>query len=221
MRRVSKTRIVWTRVLALAAILSGGTLLAQEPPLIDLVSEPARAGQQRPVTFTFGGVAFHNPKPIPELPLQVLLESIAPSKEIPNVKVVQVLIKNIGTEPYPLPVGRDGDAALRPANRGRHEFWFGLKAPRERQPYLPGKQTYSSADLPGSVMLIPPNGTVRVRYSVYVNPSGRDWKGDDQGHVVVKASCEDLSYDDSPSKYVVHTPNPKAVSGNEMTISLK
>ena len=204
-----------------AIVLVASALLAQEPPLIDLVTEPARAGKERPVTSTFGGWSFHDPKPAPRLPLQVHLESISPSKEVPSVKVVLILIKNIGTDPYALPVGRDGDLALRAANRGRHEFWFGLKAPHERYPYLSGKQTFSSADLPGSVMLIPPNGMVRVRFSIYVNPSGRDWKGESGGLVWVQARCKDMRYDDNPNEYVYHTPTPEAVSDNELRMPLK
>jgi hypothetical protein len=198
------------------------SLLAQDPPLIDLVTEPANPGGFRKVTTFFSGRAFGdpNPPPLPKLPLHLHLESIEPVPNHPTLKIIQLLITNVGKEHYALPVGRDGEAALRLKNRGRRELWFGLWTDHERLRSLPGAPVYSSADLPDSVMLIKPNGTVRIRFSFEVEQARNMWKTELKGGIPVRAQCVEYSYDDNQTEYIRHHPAPDALSANELFLPL-
>ncbi len=155
--------------------------------------------------------------PVPKLPLRIRLESITPSQD--RVLIIQILIRNIGAEPYALPIGRDGD--LKPSHCGRHEFWFGLRAPHEREPFISGQTTFSSADLPDSVMMIPPNGIVQVRFKINTNRANINrWKGEGTKAVPVQASCWDKVYDDNPAQYILRHLVPDTVSENELMLPL-
>lgn len=93
------------------------------------------------------------------LPLQIEVESISPSPSADYIRIVQILLGNVGEKPVALPVGRLGDAALNPGNRDRHEFWFSLRVQESKQALIvTGAATYASADLPGSFLTLPPQG---------------------------------------------------------------
>jgi hypothetical protein len=197
-----------------------GLLFAQTPVLIDLAGHPSDPGHQRPVRTFVGGRSFHNPQADPKLPLDIGLESIDYSQSRPVDRIVRILIRNTGTDPYELPVGRDGDLALKPPSRGRHEFWFELYAAGERDPILSAQPTFGSADLLGSMLTIQPGGTVEVRFKIDVSGLRESrWKG--RVAIKVKARCEDRPYEDNPREYVLHAPMPDAFSQNELMLPLE
>ncbi len=185
-------------------------------PLIDLVEKPSDLGhwQDRRVTVTFGGVLSEQRLQVRKLPLKIELESIWQSQGNPVTKIVQILVRNTGEGPFRLPVGRDADLTLKPGNRDRHELWFSLKAPKEKEPVLPGSMTYSSTDVPGSFMVLAPGGVVRVRYTVDSGLKNGTWARNDPRGVEVQAGCIDNPYEDNPQGYILHSPTPEAFSEN-------
>ena len=203
-------------------ILLESTLLAQMPAVIDLAASPARLAKMNAVGGVGGGWSFHGPRPDPKLPLSIELESIQRTPENPYESLVSILLKNIGSKPYSLPVGRDGDSALASGNHGRHEFWFNLKVAGERYSYLQGQVTYASTDLPETFLMIAPDGVVRVRFKVNLKwavqslSNGRSRDG--QTKLSVQGACVDRLYDDNPRQYFVHVPAPDAFSANELRV---
>jgi len=108
-----------------------------------------------------GQITEHQPPPIqPKLPLDIDLESISESGTTDYIFNVGMVLRNIGAEPFLLPVGRDADLALKPGNRDRHDFWFSLRATGDSSA-TPVEMTYASADVPGSFMELPPGSAIR------------------------------------------------------------
>jgi len=206
-------------------ILIGGGLLAQTPPLIDLVANPAKPMKPRVFDGVVGGRPPEMPRTDPKLPLEIDLESVQRTPGSPQFSVVSMLLKNAGTEPYLLPVGRDGDAALAPDKHDRHEFWFNLQAEGVRASYLQGQDqvTYASTDLPETFLKIAPRGVVRVRFKVDLKDEVQVvWKGrlrEGQKELSVRGVCVDVPYDDSLRR-VRHLPFPYAASANELRIPI-
>ena len=205
----------------LAALLIASTCWAQTPPVIDLLTAQTDGGDPRTVTGIIGGYALQSQPPDPRLPIKIRLESIEPVQTSPTLKKVQILITNIGSAPYSLPIGRDGNAALRPTNRGRREFWFSLWAASERYPALLGTFTYSALDLPGSSLIIQPGGSARVLFGFDLLQARGNWAIEGKDSLVVRVECEDRSYGDHPKEYIIRHPQPKALSENEMILPLK
>jgi hypothetical protein len=205
-------------------ILFATALLAQTPPVLDLAANPARFATSHPTSGSGGGWPFHGPHPDPKLPLSIELESIRRISENFYESLVLMLVKNIGTEPYLLPIGRDGDSALASGNHGRHEFWFNLKVAGERYSYLQGQVTYASTDLPETFLMIAPDGVVRVRFKVNLKwavqslSNGRSRDG--QTKLSVQGACVDTLYDDNPRQYFLHLPAPDAFSANELRVPI-
>jgi hypothetical protein len=188
-------------------------------PLVDLVAKPARPGKERAVT-RLAVPPSQNPPLAPKLPLEISLEAVTLGQESPWVMIAQVHIKNIGTEPYRLPVGRDGETALKSINRGRHEFWFSLKPLLEEQ-VLSGEPTFASTDLPDSFLTIQPGAMVRVRFAVDIGARITAWQRRGVTVAPLQAICVDLFYEDNPKGYFVQQPQPEAVSRNELGVPLK
>jgi hypothetical protein len=190
-------------------------------PLVDLVADPPNPGKQRIVTKIGAEGSAQKPAQVARLPLEILLEIVTQNQDLPSEMIAQVRVKNTGTETYRLPIGRDGDLALKATNRGRREFWFSLKSPTEREPLLPGQATFGSTDLPDSFVTIQPNATVRVRFKVDVSRLIPVWKKRGAAFAPFDAMCVDLSYDDNPQEYLVRQPSPEAASANGMVVHLK
>ncbi|MEN6536975.1 MAG: hypothetical protein ABFD89_25195 [Bryobacteraceae bacterium] len=178
-------------------------LLQSHVPLIDLVAEPSRRTESPgSITSSGGGVieGQQPPKPIP--PLSLKLESISPSTTQPEVRIVEILITNISGTPYSLPVGRDGNAAMKPGNRGRREIGFWLRAPRRPDNLLGtlgGSIAYGSEDTNGSFLTLPPGGSARVRFPLNLKISREIYKLKQAGFtsVSVHAALTDAWMDDS------------------------
>jgi hypothetical protein len=190
-------------------------------PLVDLVANPPNPGKQRMVTKIAAEGSAQKPAQVAKLPLEIRVEIVTQNQDHPSEMIAQVRVKNTGTETYRLPIGRDGDPALKPTNRGRHEFWFSLNSRYEREPLLPGQATFGSTDLPDSFLTIQPNATVRVRFKVDVSRLIPVWKKRGAAFAPFDATCVDLSYDDNPQQYLVRQPSPEAASANGMVVSLK
>ena len=210
--------------LPVVAVLCGRLLLSQAPPaLLDLAAELAKPWRRPAISGTGGGYSFHGPKHDPKLPLQITLESIEP---IPGrqFSLVDMLVQNIGSEPYLLPIGRDPDIALRATNLGRREFWFDLKIAGERYAYLDGQETYGSTDVPSTMMKIPPGGTVRVRFQIDIPWTIRDAlagsRRDGLTEINVQGAVVDSAFDDNPEKYMQHLPFADAFSANELRVPI-
>ena len=203
-------------------LIAAVCLLAQETPLIDLAASPSNPGKFRKTTNLFIGPAFGNanPPPPPKLPWKVRLERIEATPDQPTQKIIQILITNTADQPYALPVGRDGDAALRQENRGRRELWFGLLVNLDQSPFLRSGPAFSSADLPTSVIMIPPNGTARIRFKLDAQRARNNWRVEGKGGIPVRVRCVEHSYDDHPSEYVIRHPAPDAISENELILPL-
>ncbi len=138
-----------TCLLMVLAALSGQT------PTLDLVSSPSNHGAKRQVTYTAGGRSFHSArKPPPSLDIE--LRSISSLQGHPPVVVVEVVIRNTGTSPYLLPVGRDADVALAARNHGRREMQLFLREQGERNSSMYGSSTFGSLDVRGSEWLCRP-----------------------------------------------------------------
>ena len=202
-------------------ILLWAALLAQATtPLIDLVAEPPKYPDLGATGGRFGAIAQHG-RPRPQLPLRVRLESIRPGR-IPDEVVVEILLENIGKDPYPLPVGRDGEAAFKPGNRGRRQFWFSLISPKEKPSDISGQAVFSSTDIAESLMMVPAGGAVRVRYVANVSRAVPEWKREGKTQVELSASCRNVRFDDNPDKYIVDgwEAPPPVLSDNAITLTL-
>ena len=203
------------------SILLWGALLVQAAlPLIDLVAEPPKYPDLGATEGRFGGI-FQHSRPKPQLPLRIRLESIQPGKSAGDV-VVQILVENTGKEPYALPVGRDGEAAFKPANRGRHQFWFSLRSPKEKLSDISGLAAFSSTDIADSLMMVPAGGVVRVRYAANISRAVPGWKREGKTQVEFWASCHNVRFEDNPDKYVVDgwEAPPPVLSDNAITLTL-
>jgi len=174
-------------------------------PLVDLVENPPHPGRQRSVTQA--------PGPGAKLPLEIRFESLTRNPDRPDEVLAQIHITNTGWTPYRLPVGGDGDFALRPANCGRHEFRFALQTPYQQYPLLPGPTTFGSQDLPDSFLTIQPNASVRVRFKVDISRLLPLWKEGRAVGTPLHARCTDVEYDDNPQEYVVRQPSPRLHPG--------
>ncbi len=156
------------------------TALQPQVPLIDLVAEPSRRTKSPgSVSGRMGGAMGGRPQPKPISPLSVRLESVSPSATQPEVRIVEILVTNVSGTPYSLPVGRDGNAAMKPGNPGRREIWFWLRAPRSGDPdlgILGGKPVYGSDVTKNSLLTLPPGGSVRVRFPVNLKVSNWFYK---------------------------------------------
>lgn len=190
-------------------------------PVVDLAANPPNPGRKRKVSKIAVENSPENPRQVAKLPLELWMETATQNQDHPGEMIAQVHIKNIGTEPYRLPVGRDGDLILRPTNRGRHEFRFSLNSPYEREPFLQGQATYGSTDLLDSLLTIQPGATVRVRFKVDVGRLVPVWKTRGAVAAPFTATCVDLLYDDNPTEYLVRQPIPEAASANGTVMFLK
>jgi hypothetical protein len=208
-------------LIVFALLLPEGALSGQAPPLLDLAARPAKAWEAP--TITFMGSCFDcGAHPDLKLPPEVKLESIEPITGQSQESLVNVLIRNIGPTPYLLPIGRDPDIALKAGNHGRREVWFNLKVAGERD-YLTGQRTYGSTDVPDTMMTIPPEGVVRVRFRIDVADELRraphHTQSEPPAEVTLKAAVLDNAFDDNPRQYIVHPP-PVAISANQLRVRL-
>jgi hypothetical protein len=210
---------------AVLLILLEGTILAQAPVLLDLAANPAKPWYPPAISGTFGGACFDCPaKPELKLPLEIRIESIEPLPDSPQQSLVNMLVRNVGSEGYSLPVGRDPEVALQATNHGRHEFCFDLKVAGERYSYLSGQETYGSTDVPDTMMSIAPQGVVHVRFKIDVAKALRHapnhWQSEPPAKINVQAATVDLVYEDDAGKYVLRSPQLDAVSTNELLVRI-
>jgi len=209
-----------------AALMVGLLLALQAPiPLIDLVSEPSNSGKLH--TFGFTKFFTDGPRPPkPKPPLALRLESVIASQADSGVRIVEVLVTNVSGEPYPVAVGRDGDAALKPGNRGRHMLWLWLRsAPRRDDPLgtLGGGDTCGSADLEGSTLMLPSGASIRVRFPVKLRLAPQalsQWKKAGVTSVEVHAALTDHYLDDFRTNPDFMVREVKADSDNTLTLRL-
>jgi len=202
--------------------------LAMQPqvPLIDLVSEPSRRTDSRSISFS-GGVTTDQPKPPKPIPsLSVRLESVSPSTTQPEVRIVEILITNVSEAPYSLPVGRDGNAAMKPGNRGRREIWFWLRAPRRGDSTLgtlDGSQAYGSDVTKDSLLTLPPGGSVRVRFAVNLKTSDRFFQLKQAGlaSIPVHATVIETWYDDARTDTDFISRRVEVNSENTLTLPIQ
>jgi hypothetical protein len=190
-------------------------------PLVDFVAKPPIPGKNRQVANIPGQPASRNPKPAPKLPLEIRFDLITRSPVRRGIMIVQLRLRNIGTEPYLLPIGRDGDLALRPANRGRRELRFELQQHFEPEFRFSAPVSFGSADLPGSFLTILPNASVRVRFQVDVSSAMSAWERRHAVQIPVHAGCVDLRYEDNPRQIVLLQPASEAVSAEEWGMPLQ
>lgn len=205
------------RILLIALIA-----LQSQVPLIDLAAEPSRRTELRSISgsgFSTDGPL--PPKPIP--PLAVRLESISTPPAQPAMRIVELLVTNVSGAPYSLPVGRDGDAAMKPGNRERREIWFRLRAPwKPGAPdrWVGGAETYASLNTAGSLMTLRVGESVRVRFRVDLEFSSGAYELKKAGVSTpeVYAECEDRYLDDNrtDTDYVVR--DIRARSENTLTL---
>lgn len=210
---------------AVLLILLEGTILAQAPVLLDLAANPAKPWYPPSISGTFGGACFDCPaKPEVKLPLEIHIESIEALPGSPQQSLVDMLVRNVGSEAYSLPVGRDPEVAFQATNHGRHEFCFDLKVAGERNSYLSGEETYGSTDVPDTMMSIAPQGVVHVRFTIDVAKALRHapnhWQSDTPAELNVQAAIVDLVYEDDARKYVLRSPQLHAASTNELLIRI-
>ncbi len=176
-------------------------------PTIDLVSKPSS-----PAAEILGASRS-------KLPLEIRLEAIS-QDDPPDTMVAQIRMTNTGSEPFRLPVGRNPDTTIKPMSRSRQEFWFLLKAPFDGE-VLRGQPTYSSEDLPDSLLTIPPGAVVRVRFRVDTSGVINQRKRRGAAMAALDAICLDVRYEDNPREYIVQQPVREGVSANGVAMELK
>lgn len=206
-------------------IVLEGLFAAQTPALLDLEANPSKPWSEPAISGTFEGRSSHDSRPEPKLQLEIELRSIEPIPERQRERLVTIVIRNIGSEPYSLPVGRDPEVALKPANHGRREFWFNLQLANQRYAHLRGPRTYASTDLPDTMMILSPRESVRVRFPLDLvagirTLSSHHWLPEGQTELVVHAAVVDSAFDDNPEKYVQHLPEPGAISANQLRVTI-
>jgi hypothetical protein len=155
------------------------------------------------------------------------LESISMVREQPRVRIVQVLVTNVSGKPYALPVGRDGEAALKPGNRGRRELWLQLRClgiPGYPYATLSGQgERYASADTPGSFLNLPTGGTARVRFAVDLKTSPETYKWQEAGikEIEVNSQLSDYYFGDERTDTYFISREVTATSNNTVALRLE
>jgi len=208
-----------------AIVLAAFATFQLEIPLVDLVVEPAK-GFSHSSALVGGVITDSKPREVPRLPLAVKLESISMAPSQPDLRIVVVLVTNVSGAPYALAVGRDGGAALSPGNRGRREVSFWLRsAPRPDNSLgtLGGTLVYASEDTTGSLLALPPGGSVRVRFPANLKLAFRavyEWKKAGVRGVDVRADVAETLYADRTDNYYVQR-TTSVISDNSLTMPLE
>jgi hypothetical protein len=204
------------------ALLTLATVLAQAP-LIDFVTVPPDQGEERQATYKFGGRPFHDPSPKKTLPLEIELLSISRPPGQPLAVIVEMNVRNVGPGPFLLPVGKDGNRAMKPANRGRQELSFALRGQGEPGMCGAGLSAFGSTDLPASLHTIPPGGAVRLRFAAEFSYQRLEqWRTKGELAPAVEAGLIVYRYDDNPKQYVVDTTDtPPVFSRNAIRVPLQ
>jgi hypothetical protein len=206
------------RILMIALIV-----MQAQVPLIDLVAEPSRHTLATSISaagFSTDGRLPPTPKP----PLVVRLESITTPPAQPAMRIVDLLVTNVSGAPYSLPVGRDGDIALKTGNRGRRQVWFWLRTSRKPSDPLwtvGGAETYASLNTEGSLMTMRAGESVRVRFPVDLKLVSGVYALKKAGvsSVEVYAECQDQYLDDNrtDTDYIVRDVRARS----ESTLTLR
>ncbi len=202
--------------------------LAMQPqvPLIDLVAEPSRCTELRSITSSRVGMIEGQQPAKPTPPLSVKLESVSPSATQPEVRIVEILVTNVSGAPYSLSVGLDGNAAMKPGNRGRRQVWFRLRAPLRGDSdlgTLGGSEVYASDVTKDSLLTLPPGGSVRVRFPVNLKVSDRFFQLKQAGltSVQVQATAIETWYDDARTDTDFISREVRVSSENTLTLPLQ
>ncbi len=196
------------------------TMILQDGPLIDLASNPAVYGRLRAVRVSgTGTVTTHVPTPKRQSALEVELESITKDGNSKSKYIAQILIRNTGPREFAFPIGRDGDATLRPANHGRREATFFL-VPDVAKGTTPasGGALFATEDEPRTILRIPPLGVVRVRYPIVIDDTWLASEELNERPFRVRARVSILAYEDTPDEYHVHNPPPAVESKNALPL---
>ncbi len=197
--------------------------LFADAPLVDLIANPPNPGEYRPVTYQIGGRPFHlPPSPRPTLPVDIELQSTSPCPDSPLRWNVEITIRNPGPKRYMLPIGRDGDRALKPANRGRRELAFRLRARNERESSISGPSTFASTEVPESLLAIPPGGAVRVRFAAELSDQKVSrWRAEGKSEIEVWTDLTDYRHEDDSTRHFVNVENsPTGLSTNTIRLKL-
>jgi hypothetical protein len=214
-------------IFALPAVLAIGSVDANAQKIIDL-SLPRPLAVSAPVGApgaSVGGTA-HGPDPFPKpypLPLEVTIRSLAPTNN-PNGPsfVMEILVRNVGQTAFALPISDEpsGQPILL-GNRNRREFGFTAWAqvPGEKGVGLllgTGAFVRGSETTPDSLLKLPPQGSVVIRYPVELGPA-QNWSKERLALAEVKASVSEWTLEDD--QYTIKNFSQNVYSKNSVRIS--
>ena len=133
------------------------------------------AGMGVPGTVIFGSTHSGLRRLAPTLPLEVTIQDLYPAAVTPLDQVtVAVLIRNTGSSSIPIPISRDFAAVLKRGNADQSELvvMIDVLLPRSRRWSISMMgSAVGSPSVPGSLLQLPPNGTIMIRLAGKLNSS--------------------------------------------------
>jgi hypothetical protein len=155
----------------------------------------------------------------PALPVEVTIQDLYPAAINPldTIQVV-VMLRNTSRAAVDIPASRDYAHVIKPGNHDQTELRLKLlvAAPgaTDRLLSLLVGTAVGSSSVPGSFVVLPPNGTMLVRGEASLL-STRTWREKGVGEtadLVVNAAFDQLHYDDN--RYFMNAVSREAVSVN-------
>lgn len=147
-----------------------------------------------------GGAPGLKPDPRYPLPLELTVRSVLPASIAPGRKlVIELLVRNIGSDPYWLPVARNDGTVHAAGNKGRRScsvtvrfYAAGGGPPQE----VSGETAWGSASAPASLFRLPPGQAVILRFDVTPEFTGTGTSSRPSQYNVTAACSEWTSRDD-------------------------
>ncbi len=208
--------------LILAGLLSGlPSAFAQSVDFIDLTKVEGRHSS----LGLIGGKGGIGTKRV-DLPIEVSIVRIWPLSVTWRDKVeVDITLKNVGRDPIAIPVSKDHDGIYKSGNRAvkTAHFLLRLTMTEANRPdttvddFL--DSTNSSDSIPGSAVLLPPNGTITFRVSRDLPESGNAWR-DRATQVKLRAQAVYWESYADESDLVMDNSSRELVSSNFMDMIL-
>ena len=173
-------RIVTNLVIAgtLLSELTSLSVFAQSVDFIDLTKVEAKYSN----VGLIGGKGGVETKKV-ELPLEVSIVRIWPLSVTWRDKIeVDITVKNLGRDSIAIPISKDHDGIYKNENRGIKTAHFRLRLTLSEANRPDASvddsldSTHGSASVPGSMLLLPPNGIITFRVARDLSQAGNAWR---------------------------------------------
>ncbi len=231
--RLVRSTPLLTGAAILAAAVAGhsGRTHRTPTPVLNLAKAVPR--DQRPTSgwmpgAHIGGVGGVGLVPRPySLPLAVKLISISPRQLGPRTRLsVELVLKNMGTDPYYLPASLKRVTVLKQGNKGRRTLLFSLVLEdvkrHDRLSFGVGSSD-GSETIPSSFLRLAPGQAVRVLLAGGLNSLNQQqamsqWLAEGVKEVWARAKISEWRYEDK--RYFIENEAQPVTSGNALRLRL-